>query len=58
MGIVACRLFGGERGESKWRDNVDARLRVSVFPPQYPGTRALDLPIIRECEIADLHVSC
>lgn len=32
MGIVACRLFGGERGESKWRDNVDAftRFRVSA----------------------------
>lgn len=55
MGIVACRLFDGERGESKW-GITSTRLRASVFPPQYP--EAQWIPIIRECEMADLHVSC
>lgn len=55
MGIVACRLFDGERGESKW-GITSTRLRASVFPPQYPGAQWI--PIIRECEMADLHVSC
>lgn len=52
MGIVVCRLFGGERGESKW-GITSTRLRASVFPPQYPGARWIPIiPWVRNSRFA------